>query len=143
VKEQRNQDQRKQEQQIQHLQAEIRSLNQTISVKQSDVTQLNKDNGRFITELDAAQRTVANLESGQRKLTANLESKTEEAGSLKAQLSAFKTQPEGLNKLKKLNKELQAWKAEASVSIGKLEAETAVKTEMMNRLMEENKEKTL
>jgi len=139
VKEQRDQDQRKYEQQAQQLQAEIRSLNQTISVKQSDLTQLNKDNGRFVAELGAAQKTVVNLESEQRKLAASLESKAEEADSLKAQLSEFKTQSVELNKLKKLNEELQAWKAEASVSIGKLEAEIAVKTDMMNRLLEEKK----
>lgn len=139
VKEQRDQDQRKHEQQTQQLQAEIRSLNQTISIKQSDVTQLNKDNGRFVAELGAAQKTVTNLESEQRKLTASLESKSEETDSLKAQLTEFKTQFVELNKLKKLNEELIAWKAEASVSIGKLEAEIAVKTEMMNRLLEEKK----
>lgn len=38
VKEQRDQDQRRHEQQIQQLQAEIRTLNQTISVKQGELT---------------------------------------------------------------------------------------------------------
>lgn len=139
VKEQRDQDQRKHEQQTQQLQAEIRSLNQTITVKQSDVTQLNKDNGRFVAELGAAQKTVANLESEQRKLKARLEAKAEEADSIKAQLSEFKTQSVELSKLKKLNEELQAWKVETSVSIGKLEAEISIKTDMMNRLLEEKK----
>ena len=44
-----------------------------------------------------------------------------------------------LIQLKKLSEELLAWKAEASVSIGKLEAEISIKTDMMNRLLEEKK----
>lgn len=139
VKEQRDQDQRKHEQHSQQLQSEIRALNQTLSVKQSDITQLNKDNGRLTAELGAAQKSAANLETEQRKLTASLDSKTKEADSLKTQLSKFKAQSEELNKLKKLNEELQAWKAEASVLIGKLEAEISIKTEMMNRLLEDKK----
>lgn len=142
VKEQRDQDQRKHEQHSQQLQAEIRALNQTLSVKQSDITQLNKDNGRLAAELGAAQKTAANLETEQRKLTASLDSKTKEADSFKTQLFEFKAQSEEWKKVKKLNEELQSWKAEASVSIGKLEAEISVKTDMMNRLLEEKK-KTL
>ncbi|WP_019605994.1 hypothetical protein [Teredinibacter turnerae] len=137
VKEQREQDQRKHEHQVQQFQAEIRTLNQTISVKQSDITQLNKDNGRLAAELGATQKTVAKLDSEQRKLTVNLGAKAEEVESLKAQLSEFEEQAEEFGKLKKLNDELQTWKAEASVSIGKLETEISIKTEMMNRLLAE------
>ena len=136
AKEQREQDQRKHEHQVQQFQAEIRTLNQTISVKQTDITQLNKDNGRLAAELGATQKMIAKLDSEQRKLTANLGSKVEEVESLKAQLSEFEEQAEEFGKLKKLNEELQAWKAEASVSIGKLETEISIKTEMMNRLLE-------
>ena len=137
VKDQREQDQRKHEHQVQQLQAEIRTLNQTLSVRQGDITQLNKDNGRLAAELGATQKTVAKLEAEQRKQTANLESKSAEVESLKTQLSEFENQSEELDKLKKLNEELQAWKAQASVSIGKLETEVSIKTEMMNRLLEE------
>jgi chromosome segregation ATPase len=139
VKEQRDQDQRKQEQQSQQLQSEIRALNQTLSVKQSDITQLNKDNGRLAAELGATQKTAAKLEAEQRKLTASLESKAEEANKLNTQLSELNIQSKELIQLKKLSEELLAWKAEASVSIGKLEAEISIKTDMMNRLLEEKK----
>ena len=139
VKDQRDQDQRKHEQQNQQLQAEIRTLNQTLSVKQTDITQLNKDNGRFAAELSATQKHTSILESEQRRLIARLESKAEEADSLKAQVSELKGQSAELDKLKILNEELQTWKAEASVSIGKLEAEVSFKTGMMNRLLEEKK----
>lgn len=137
VKDQREQDQRKHEHQVQQLQAEIRTLNQTLSVKQGDITQLNKDNGRLAAELGATQKTVVKLEAEQRKLTTNLELKTEETDSLQTQLSELKGQSEDLDKLKKLNEELLAWKTQASVSIGKLETEISIKTEMMNRLLAE------
>ena len=137
VKDQREQDQRKHEHQVQQLQAEIRTLNQTLSVKQGDITQLNKDNGRLAAELGATQKTVAKLEAEQRKLITNLESKSAEVESLKTQLSELENQSEELDKLKRLNEELLAWKAQASVSIGKLETEISIKTEMMNRLLEE------
>jgi chromosome segregation ATPase len=125
--------------QVQQLQAEIRTLNQTLSVKQGDITQLNKDNGRLAAELGATQKTVVKLEAEQRKLTTNLELKTEETDSLQTQLSELKGQSEDLDKLKKLNEELQVWKADTSISVGKLEAEVSVKTDMLNRLLEEKK----
>ncbi|MBD2859271.1 DNA-binding protein [Spongiibacter sp. KMU-158] len=137
VKDQREQDQRKHEHQVQQLQAEIRALNQTLSVKQGDITQLNKDNGRLVAELGATQKTLAKIEDEQRKLTTNLDLKTEETDSLQTQLSELKDQSEEIDKLKKLNEELLAWKAEALVSIGKLETEISIKTDMMNRLLAE------
>lgn len=139
VKEQRDQDQRKHEQHNQQLQTEIRALNQTLSVKQSDITQLNKDNGRLAAEIGSIQKTAAKLEAEQRKLTASLDSKTEEANTLNTKLSELKVQADELNQLKKLNEKLQAWKAEASASIGKLEAEISIKTDMMNQLLAREK----
>ena len=94
VKDQREQDQRKHEHQVQQLQAEIRTLNQTLSVKQGDITQLNNDNGRLAAELGATQKTVAKLEAEQRKLITNLESKSAEVESLKTQLSELEKQSE-------------------------------------------------
>ncbi len=69
VKEQREQDQRRHETQIQQLQAELRQLQQTLSVKQGDITQLNRDNERFATELRDAQRQTHQQE----RLAAQLE----------------------------------------------------------------------
>jgi hypothetical protein len=68
VKEQPDQDQRKHEQHSQQLQSEIRALNQAVSVKRSDITQLykqlNKDNGRLT---GAAQKVAAKLERATQK----------------------------------------------------------------------------
>ncbi|WP_137973154.1 DNA-binding protein [Pseudomonas sp. F(2018)] len=49
-KEQREQEQRRHETQATQLQAEIRQLQQTLMVKQDELTQLNRDNARLVTE---------------------------------------------------------------------------------------------
>jgi DNA repair exonuclease SbcCD ATPase subunit len=49
-KEQREQEQRRHESQVQQLQQEIRQLQQTLIVKQDELTQLNRDNARLLTE---------------------------------------------------------------------------------------------
>lgn len=51
VKDQRDQDQRRHEHQIQQLQAEIRQLNQTLSIKQTDLTHLNTANAELTAEV--------------------------------------------------------------------------------------------
>lgn len=61
VKEQRDQDQRRHEQQVQQLQAEIRQLNQTLSLKQTDITQLNRDNARLVAEHSESERDRGHL----------------------------------------------------------------------------------
>lgn len=51
VKDQRDQDHRRHEHQVQQLQAEIRQLNQTLSIKQTDLTQLNTANAELTAEV--------------------------------------------------------------------------------------------
>jgi chromosome segregation ATPase len=63
AKEQREQEQRRHEHQVQQLQGELRQLNQTISLKQTDITQLNKDNARLIAELTDSRRSAQQLEN--------------------------------------------------------------------------------
>ncbi|MBE8717515.1 DNA-binding protein [Cellvibrio polysaccharolyticus] len=63
AKEQREQEQRRHEHQVQQLQGEIRQLKQTISLKQTDVTQLNKDNARLIAELTESRRNAQQFET--------------------------------------------------------------------------------
>ncbi|WP_018416700.1 hypothetical protein [Teredinibacter turnerae] len=137
VKEQREQDQRNHEQQRQQLQAEIRALNQTISVKQAELTHLYKDNGRLAAELASSQKSLLHLESEQRNVSLKLEHKTEEVDSLKLQISKRQSYAEELDSFKKKNEELHAWKTAPSVTTSKLEVELSVKTDMINRLLEE------
>lgn len=51
IQELRDQDQRRHEQQLQQMQAEQRQLQQSLVIKQSEVTELSKDNARLATEL--------------------------------------------------------------------------------------------
>jgi len=55
-REQREQEARRHERQVQQLQAELRQANQTLMVKQNEITQLNKDNARLVAEAGAATR---------------------------------------------------------------------------------------
>jgi len=63
VKEQREQEHRQHEQQVQQLQLELRQVNQTLIVKQGDITQLNKDNSRLVSELSNTQKQVVAVEN--------------------------------------------------------------------------------
>lgn len=60
--EQREQEQRRHEAQQQQLQVEIRQLQQTLIVKQDEVTMLNRDNARLITEAQMQHKRVYELE---------------------------------------------------------------------------------
>ncbi|WP_080957749.1 DNA-binding protein [Burkholderia vietnamiensis] len=58
AREQRDQEARRHEQQVQQLQAELRQVGQTLIVKQNEITQLNKDNGRLVSEALAATKIL-------------------------------------------------------------------------------------
>jgi chromosome segregation ATPase len=55
-KEQREQEARRHEQQVQQLQAGLRQVNQTLIIKQNEITQLNRDNARLVAEAGAATK---------------------------------------------------------------------------------------
>ncbi|KIP17042.1 hypothetical protein KY49_6958 [Burkholderia sp. MSHR3999] len=57
-REQREQEARRHEAQVQQLQAELRQANQTAIVKQNEITQLNKDNARLLAESGAASKSL-------------------------------------------------------------------------------------
>jgi len=63
VKDQREQEHRQFEQQVQQLQVEIRQLNQTLIIKQNDITDLNKDNSRLVSELSVVQKQLMKVEN--------------------------------------------------------------------------------
>jgi chromosome segregation ATPase len=74
AKDQRDQDQRKHDVQVQTLQAEMRQLQQTLVLKQSDITQLNRDNEGLVTERRQLQRQAGLLEQQVSQLGRALES---------------------------------------------------------------------
>ncbi|RKE38901.1 plasmid replication DNA-binding protein KfrA [Paraburkholderia sp. BL23I1N1] len=55
-KDQREQEARRHEQQVQQLQAELRQANQTAIVRQNEITQLNRDNARLVAEAAAVTK---------------------------------------------------------------------------------------
>lgn len=74
VKEQRDQDIRRHEHQLQQLQGEIRHLQQSLVLKQSEITGLNQDGARLVAELSQAQKSIYDLQSSERKHFSEIES---------------------------------------------------------------------
>lgn len=73
VKEQRDQDQRRHEQQVQQVQAELRLAQQAIVVKQEEVTRLNREGVRLVAELTHTRQTLHESQQNSRHLTQKLE----------------------------------------------------------------------
>ncbi|AYC33031.1 DNA-binding protein [Pseudomonas cavernae] len=80
-REQREQEQRRHESQAQQLQLEVRQLQQTLIIKQGELTQLNRDNERLLTEARLLHR---DQQAQQRLLDQNVQT----LGALQSQLSA-------------------------------------------------------
>lgn len=64
IKEQREQEQRRHEGQLQQVQMELRHLQQTLIIKQDELTQLNRDNERLLTEARQQQKAYSAKFSG-------------------------------------------------------------------------------
>lgn len=73
VKEQRDQDIRRHEQQVQQLQAEQRQLQQGLINKQNEITRLNQDGARWVAEIAQAQKTIYEEQASFRKLNSQVE----------------------------------------------------------------------
>ncbi len=73
VKEQRDQDIRRHEQQVQGLQAEMRQLQQSLVLKQDEVTRLNHDGVRLVAEISHAQQALYEQQTRARQMEQKLE----------------------------------------------------------------------
>ena len=73
MKEQRDQDQRRHEHQVQQLQAEMRQLQQSLIVKQDEVTRLNQEGARLVTDLSHAQKSIYELKNHERETEQKVE----------------------------------------------------------------------
>lgn len=151
VQTQREQDQRKHEQYIQSLQAELRAANQTIAAKQADITQLNHDKHEQHSALQVAQASINALTvklQGQDE-TINTQSSdiqllSQQLSELKLQLNLAQTHSTQLSqqlegKMKEVD-ELQpviVWKQQAQITIAKLEAIVDSKNDMIEQLMKQ------
>lgn len=99
VKEQRDQDQRRHEQQIQQLQAELRQAQQTIVVKQENLTRLNQEGARLVSDLAHAQKALYEEQAHSRRLTQKVEALQaveQRAATLEAQLGERTAQAQHL-----------------------------------------------
>lgn len=72
AKEQREQEQRRHEQQVQQLQAELRQLQQTIVVRQGEVTRLNQQGAQLTAEVAQARRALFDEQARTRELQAQV-----------------------------------------------------------------------
>jgi chromosome segregation ATPase len=73
VREQREQDQRRHEQQVQQLQGEIRQLQQSLVVRQEEVTRLNQEGVRLVSDLSHARKALHDEQANNRQLVQRLE----------------------------------------------------------------------
>ncbi|AMO68431.1 putative cointegrate resolution protein T [gamma proteobacterium BDW918] len=139
VKEQREQDLRRHEQQVQLLQGENRVLNQTLSLKQSDVTQLNKDNSRLVSELGAAQKALSHLTSAKNELESRVKALDLSEQSLNIELLTSRDHIESYSvengKLRQEYGDLQSKQQASIVKIAMLEAGVSAKNDVINQLI--------
>jgi chromosome segregation ATPase len=138
VKEQREQDQRRHEQQVQQLHAEQRQLNQTLSIKRSDITQLNTDNARLVAELSEARKRLAAEEARIQQLERQGRVVEEKATTLAAQLVASEsTQSQQIDMLDDLDNRVDASERERQqleIELAALRAELSVKNQIFEKM---------
>lgn len=72
VKEQRDQEQRRHEGQLQQVQVELRQLQQTQVIKQDELTRLNRDNERLLSEARQQARALAAQDASMQRLTLDI-----------------------------------------------------------------------
>jgi chromosome segregation ATPase len=74
IKEQREQEQRRHEGQLQQVQVELRQLQQTLIIKQDELTRLNRDNERLLSEARQQTKAMTTQESVVQRLTGEINS---------------------------------------------------------------------
>ncbi|MCD0191131.1 DNA-binding protein [Acinetobacter baumannii] len=99
VKEQRQQDLRRFDHQVQSLQAETRQLQQTIVVKQDNLNELSLENTKLVTELSISNKSNKRFENSLNNLGKQLEQVKQHEASL---LSELQNHQGTIQKLEKL-----------------------------------------
>ena len=134
AQEQRQQEQLRHDTQVQQLQAELRNLNQTLIVKQSELTQLNRDNASLVGEVGEHRTQAKQLEKSlsektkQADLASDTNTKllavTEEKNALDSRLQSLSST---------LETELEKNMAMV-LSLAKLQTELDVKNALLEKL---------
>ena len=110
-----------------------------MSLKQSDITQLNKDNSRFISELGAAQKALSLLTSEKNELESRVKALALSEQSLNIELRNSREQIESYSvengKLRQEYGGLQSKQQASIVKIAMLEAGVSAKNDVINQLI--------
>lgn len=128
VKDQREQEQRRHEGQLQQIQMELRQAQQSALVRQDEITQLHRDNERLFSENRATQKELKQAQEQAKKSDARIEQLLEQSGRMESDRTllqerlrvalleshAFKQQTEEQARSNK-ELELRATKAEAGL----------------------------
>ncbi|MFT3931038.1 MAG: DNA-binding protein [Spongiibacteraceae bacterium] len=138
VKEQRDQEQRRHEQQLQHIQTELRQLQQTLIVKQNDITQLNKDNARLVSELGSLNKQFSGLRVDYQAAQDAVMSWRDKSLQQETQLQAAQQQQgELLHALNEIKQQLQAQldkNQQSAVALVKAEMQLLAQDEVLQTL---------
>lgn len=138
VKDQREQDQRRHEQQVQQLQAEQRQLNQTLSVKQADITMLSKDNARLISEMTEFRKQLSELEKKYRTGSDKWKIAEDCVVALEMRITnqqeAHNDQEKNLASIKAQLTDTEKEKYELNIELAKLQAELEVKNMIFDKM---------
>ncbi len=128
------QEQLRHDTQVQQLQAELRNLNQTLIVKQSELTQLNRDSASLVSEVGEHRKQLKQLER-------SLAEKTKQAELVSDTNAKLLTVTEEKNALdSRLLSLLQTLDGEAGkargleLSLAKLQTELDVKNALLEKL---------
>ena len=117
IKEQRDQDQRRHEQQIQQLQAELRLAQQGVIVKQEEVTRLNQEGVRLVADLSHTKQALYDEQSNVRRLAQKLETHQavqQQAAKLEVQLGERDAQVKLLtDQLEAASEKTESWMTRA------------------------------
>lgn len=125
-KEQREQEQRRHESQVQQLQLELRQLQQTLIIKQDELTQLNRDNARLLTEA----RQLQKVQHAQEQLLAQ---KTQ----------ALETAQSALAGVERTNEALEQRCSTLQVEVAQLSEASAIQVQQARSLQERLVEATI
>ena len=130
VKEQREQDQRRHEGQLQQVQMELRQAQQSALVRQDEITQLHRDNERVLSESRALNKELNQANDQQHKLsnlngqlTGQLSQLQNECTLLQERLRVATQESEGLKQAHSQSQEVTA-----ALTLRVMTAETALET---------------
>ena len=130
VKEQREQEQRRHEGQVQQIQMELRQAQQSALVRQDEITQLHRDNERVLSESRALNKELNQSSDQQHKLsnlngqlTGQLSQLQNECTLLQERLRVATQESEGLKQAQS-----QAQETTATLTLRAMTAETALES---------------